>query len=83
MLSSVPVREKARQTKIEREKTPHVSTTCGEGSTGATRMQQAVAGASQHSIETGAGDEQSILVLDKYRRVSGLDVNPCTTMQLG
>ena len=29
-------------------------------------MQRAVAGAPQRSVEMGVGDEQSILVLDKY-----------------
>jgi hypothetical protein len=55
MLSSVPVREKARQTKIEREKTPHVSTTCSGGSTGENRVRARV------------GVAEPLLVQDKRR----------------
>jgi hypothetical protein len=75
MLSGAPVREKARQTKIEREKTPHVSTTCGGGSTGRTRVRAFVADAARHVKEMDVLIAPSLLVLDKQPMLIGLDAH--------
>jgi hypothetical protein len=67
MLSSVPVREKARQTKIEREKTPHVSTTCSGGSIGESRVRARVGVTAEHDAGICASDAEPLLVQDKRR----------------
>jgi hypothetical protein len=73
MLSSVPVREKARQTKIEQEKTPHVSTTCSGGSIGENRVRARAGVAAEHDAGMYASNAESLLVQDKRRRLNKRD----------